>query len=108
MIQYSIIVGVGVDKAGRTIPAYVAEQEISFFADDLSRKFGGCSVIRQSGYWIDDKQELVHEPSVRFDVLVSTPKASKKGIRLAAEHVKQRFNQSAVIVASSAVNVAFV
>ena len=110
MTQVSFIVGIGVDKVGRIIPAYVAEQEIHHFADELSRKFGGCSVIRQARIRPDEreKHEFIHEPSVRFDVLIAAPKTAKKGIQLSAEHIRQRFNQSAVTVISSSVGVEFI
>jgi hypothetical protein len=60
--------GIGYDKHGNAIPSLLASEKIREALLETCKRFGGCTLTRGRGAWIDDKGNLITEECVTITV----------------------------------------
>lgn len=88
-------VGIGKDKDGRTILPDAADIGIRIALSGLSRRFGGATVIRTEGGWIDAGGRLITEKSIILEVIGPCTPSQANNMR---DTLTGLFNQSSVLV----------
>lgn len=88
-------IGIGEDSTGMPIPDNEAQAMIRAALEHVSREYGGASVTRQDGAWVDPSGRLIVESGITIVAYSEHPKdAEQTAVRLC--HL---FRQTAVIVA---------
>ena len=74
---------------------------------DASNKFGGCSVLEGSGYWVMQTGELKRDEWFRIEILSGLPDADQ-AIELWSDIIKRDLDQESVLVFTENCEVKFV
>lgn len=74
---------------------------------NASKRFGGCSVIEGSGYWVMQTGELKRDEWYRIEVLSDTPEADVFMTECSSE-IKRDLDQESVLVSKETCDVQFV
>jgi len=98
-MQATITVGCGEDRdckpLSREEEAFATESAMRI----LSLHFGGVTILKGDGAWLDDNDTLIVEPCRHF--LVMGDKVTPELVGQAAVSLRNLFNQSCVVVSIS-------
>ena len=88
-------IGIGEDSEGMPILEDEAQAMIRSALEHVSREYGGASVTRQQGAWVDPSGRLIVESGITIVAYSEHPKdAEQTAVRLC-----RLFRQTAVLVA---------
>jgi hypothetical protein len=73
---------------------------------DASKKFGGCSVVEGSGYWVMETGELKRDEWFRIEILSGQPDADEF-VNVTSNAIKNALDQESVLVTKENCNVRF-
>ncbi len=104
MKKHSLILPKCDNKGKRTDVALSLLQRI---VGDASKKFGGCSVLEGSGYWVMQTGELKRDDWFRIEILSGLPDADE-AIELWSTKIKYEMDQESVLVFTENCEVNFV
>jgi hypothetical protein len=103
-MKIDITFGIGEDRDGNPIAPDVAEANILRIAKLASDLFGGCSLTRHDGAWVNGEGRLVTEPSLTLSVAAD---GGADPLPL-AQYARKLLQQDTVLVQTYASNVQFV
>lgn len=102
-------VRIGEDRFRNPIPPGDVRAGLALALKIVSNAFGGVTLTRGIGAWLNHAGELVEEPCVSLATEASLPeRAVKDTARMVAEDLRQVFNQQSVIVSVSHSDVEFI
>ena len=93
------------DNKGKRIE--IALALLKHIVRDASKKFGGCSVLAGSGYWVMKTGELKKDDGFRIEILSGLPDADE-AIELWSTKIKYEMDQESVLVFTENCEVNFV
>jgi hypothetical protein len=104
MLKHSMVLP-KCDNAGKRKD--VALNLLNRIVGNASKKFGGCSVIEGSGYWVMQTGELKRDEWFRIEILNDTPEADTF-VLSCSEEIKRDLDQESVLVSKEECHVQFV
>jgi len=97
LVRYEIGLGIQFDKDGAAIPVSHANMIIRYLQREASDNFGGVTVSRVQGRWVNDKGQLVTEDAVTFVLFVENPNLLRQ-VEEFANDAGKWLNQDSVVL----------
>lgn len=101
--ELRIICGIGKTKTGTVILPEDSRPIIRQAMKTMAKVFGGVSVTRMDGGWIDDMGELVEESSVSLSSFVDMDEVTLGSASVIVEYLRDALNQDSVLLAFGSV-----
>ena len=112
MKRLSITVGLGFDTNGQLITPQSRMLALTNVRVYMARMFGGYTETQGYGGWINDAGELIEEESVTFTSVITDETTNENGVAkragMAAEYVRNAFNQTSVLLVKDEVGAFFI
>lgn len=108
MFEYRIIAGVGRDHRGREIPASTREAALESIKAEAIKLFRGYTITIGEGGWVDDNNELVHEPCIVIHIFSDGPQTQNNRTDVLARFVSAALEQESVCLVKPGGRVLFI